>query len=240
MDGFFPHLQAILRYHQVGVLQFNSLVWYYLPEDTIRSHSLELNPTRTPTSSHFRCPSQLLIITCASEPPAIDVKTSIEPPRVWWIFTKSGETIHLLDCWFIIKGYNSRTARQKRCIGQGMWEGAWSILALCTLPPPQYLQVFTSLEVLWTLSYRVLMEASSHNFPGGSDGKEPASSAGVQGSIPGWGRSPGEGNGNPLQHSCLENPLDGGAWWVSGPWGPKELDTTERLHFHFHHRSMIN
>lgn len=93
--------------------------WHYLPEDTIRSHRLELNPTRPPTSSHFRCPSQLLIVTCASEPPAIDLKTYIEPPRVWWIFTKSGETIHLLDCWFIIKGYNSRTARWKRCIGQG-------------------------------------------------------------------------------------------------------------------------
>ena len=34
-------------------------------------------------------------------------------------------------------------------------------------------------------------------------------------SIPGWGRSPGEGNGNPLQYSCLENPMDRGAWWVT-------------------------
>ena len=35
------------------------------------------------------------------------------------------------------------------------------------------------------------------------------------GSIPGWGRSPGEGNGNPLQYSCLENPMDRGAWWAT-------------------------
>ena len=49
-------------------------------------------------------------------------------------------------------------------------------------------------------------------FPGGSDGKEPACSAGDPGSIPGPGRSPGEGNGNPLQYPCLENPMDGGAW----------------------------
>ena len=49
-------------------------------------------------------------------------------------------------------------------------------------------------------------------FPGGSDGKEPACSAGDPGSIPGSGRSPGEGNGNPLQYPCLENPMDGGAW----------------------------
>ena len=49
-------------------------------------------------------------------------------------------------------------------------------------------------------------------FPGGSDGKESACSAGDLGLIPGWGRSPGEGNGNPLQYSCLGNPMDGGAW----------------------------
>ena len=48
-------------------------------------------------------------------------------------------------------------------------------------------------------------------FPGGSDGKASACNAGDLGSIPGSGRSPGEGNGNPLQHSCLENPMDGEA-----------------------------
>ena len=48
-------------------------------------------------------------------------------------------------------------------------------------------------------------------FPGGSDGKASAYNAGDPGSIPGLGRSPGEGNGNPLQYSCLENPMDGGA-----------------------------
>ena len=47
------------------------------------------------------------------------------------------------------------------------------------------------------------------SFPGGSDSKESAFNAGDQGPIPGLGRSPGEGNGNPLQYSCLENPL---AW----------------------------
>ena len=47
---------------------------------------------------------------------------------------------------------------------------------------------------------------------GGSDGKESACSAGDLGSIPGLGRFPGEGNGNPLQYSCLKNPMDRGAW----------------------------
>ena len=49
-------------------------------------------------------------------------------------------------------------------------------------------------------------------FPGGSDGKVSACNAGDPGSIPGSGRSSREGNGNPLQPSCLENPMDGGAW----------------------------
>ena len=50
------------------------------------------------------------------------------------------------------------------------------------------------------------------SFPGGSEGKASAYNAGDLGSIPGLGRSPGEGNGNPLQYSCLENPMDGEAW----------------------------
>ena len=49
-------------------------------------------------------------------------------------------------------------------------------------------------------------------FPHSSVGKESACNAGDSGSIPGLGRSPGEGNGNPLQYSCQENPMDRGAW----------------------------
>ena len=51
-----------------------------------------------------------------------------------------------------------------------------------------------------------------HTFPGGSDGKDSACNEGDPGSIPESGRSPGEGNGNPLQYSCLENRTDRGAW----------------------------
>ena len=59
---------------------------------------------------------------------------------------------------------------------------------------------------------------------------------GSLGRIPGSGRSPGEGNGNPLQYSCLENPMHGEPWWVTVPGVIKsqtESDTTERLHFDF-------
>ena len=52
-------------------------------------------------------------------------------------------------------------------------------------------------------------------FPSGSDGKASVCSAGSLGSIPGLGRSPGEGNGSPLQYSCLENPMDRGVWQVA-------------------------
>ena len=56
-------------------------------------------------------------------------------------------------------------------------------------------------------------------------GKECACNAGDMGSIPELGRSPGEGNGNPLRFSCLENPMDRGAWWAT-VWGCKESDMT--------------
>jgi len=58
-------------------------------------------------------------------------------------------------------------------------------------------------------------------FPGGSDGKVSTYNAGDLGLIPGSRRSPGEGNGNPHQYYCLENPMDRGAWWAH-----KELDMT--------------
>ena len=53
------------------------------------------------------------------------------------------------------------------------------------------------------------------DFPGGSDGKESACNVEDPGLIPGLGRYPGEGNGNPLQYSCLENFMDRGAWWAT-------------------------
>ena len=59
-----------------------------------------------------------------------------------------------------------------------------------------------------------MAEYYSIDFPGGSDGKASAYNAGDRGLIPGSGRSPEEGNGNPLQYSCLENTMDGGAWWA--------------------------
>ena len=78
-------------------------------------------------------------------------------------------------------------------------------------------------------------------FPGGSGSKESACNAGDLGSVPGLGRSPGEGNGNPPQYSCLKNSMDRGAWQATVQWGYTELDMTKQhslsLHFLFEQES---
>ena len=72
-------------------------------------------------------------------------------------------------------------------------------------------------------------QAALKGFFGGSDGKESAYNVGHLGSIPGLGRSPGGGYGNPLQYSCLENPHGQRSLVDYSPWGRKESDTTEQL-----------
>ena len=70
-----------------------------------------------------------------------------------------------------------------------------------------------SLSLLqWSFPTQELNQGLLHcrRLPGGSDGKASVYNAGGPGSIPRWGRSPGEGNGNPLQYSCLNNPMDEG------------------------------
>ena len=65
-----------------------------------------------------------------------------------------------------------------------------------------------------------------YGFPGGSVVKNLSANAGDPGLILGSGRSPEEGNGNPLQYSCLENPMDRGAWWVTVHGVTKESNRT--------------
>ena len=86
-------------------------------------------------------------------------------------------------------------------------------------------------SVLFNMLSRFIMR-----FPGHSDGKESACNVGDLGLIPGLGRSPGEGNGNPLQYSCLANP-HGQRRILAGytSWGHKESDMTDRLSIAYTH-----
>ena len=85
----------------------------------------------------------------------------------------------------------------------------------------EYITAIGSHEALVMLASLVCV---SWGFPGGSDRKGSAGSAGDPGSVPGSGRAPGEGNDYPLQYSCLENSVDRGAWWAA-VHGLTELDT---------------
>ena len=83
-----------------------------------------------------------------------------------------------------------------------------------------------SFEDCWSdVWYSIL----SWDFPGGTVVKNLLANAGDTGSAPESGRSPGDGNGNPLQYSCLGNPKDRGAWQATVHGVAKELDATERL-----------
>ena len=76
------------------------------------------------------------------------------------------------------------------------------------------------------------------SLPGSSNGKESACNMGGLGLIPGWGRSPGEGHGNPLQYSCLENPVDRGAWWAVVHGVTKSWTSLTAFHFHYKNQYM--
>ena len=80
---------------------------------------------------------------------------------------------------------------------------------------PEYMCMCTYAPVCKCMAVIKYMQTLAGGLPGGTSGKESACNAGGLGLIPGWGRSPGGGNSNPLQYSCLENPMDRGAWWAT-------------------------
>ena len=90
-------------------------------------------------------------------------------------------------------------------------------------PGREAFKATSSMSLLTLDSHRILGKAL--------DNKESACNVGQLGSIPGSGSSPGEGHGNPLQYSCLENPMDRSLAGYS-PWGWKDHDTTEQLTQH--------
>ena len=90
------------------------------------------------------------------------------------------------------------------------------------------------------VSVCVLFLVTKQGFPGDSDGKESACSAGDLGSIPGLGISPGEGNGNPLQNSCLENSMNRGPWQATVCVVPKSQTRLRDFHTVTKQRRTIN
>ena len=111
-------------------------------------------------------------------------------------------------------------ARVRTCVCVCVCQGKDPQASVCRgrvpTPCPTPLTTFPCLDMMNICKEQGLQIRSlSQGFPGGSDGKESAHNAGDVGSIPGLGRSPGEGHGNPLQYSCLENPKDGGEWWAT-------------------------
>ena len=84
----------------------------------------------------------------------------------------------------------------------------------CSLPGSSVHGIFQARGLEWGAIAFSDIDTMMCIFSGSSDGKESAHNAGDPGLIPGLGRSPGEGNGYPLQYSCLEHPMDTGAWWA--------------------------
>ena len=117
------------------------------------------------------------------------------------------------------------------------WDGHWTLqtrLHLLCSPQAASLEALTTLlgfpcwSLGWSLVHLPNFYQNNH-LPGGSDGIESARKAGDPGSTPGLGRSPGEGNGNPLQYSCLENPHGQRSLAGYSPWRRKQSDMTEQL-----------
>ena len=112
--------------------------------------------------------------------------------------------------------------------GSWWWTGRPGVLRFMGL------QRDLATELNWIIfpgELKILLTILALSLPGGSNHKESACNAGDLDSIPGSGRSPGEGHGNPLQHSCLENPMDRGAWWatvhgVAKSWTPHTVTHT--------------
>ena len=107
-------------------------------------------------------------------------------------------------------------------------EALFPFLPRC-LPPPQGAAGLARgrLPIGRPGSFTAFVALLGEGFPGGSAGKNPPANARIAGSIPGSGRSPGEGNGSQLQYCCLGNPTDRGAWQATySPRGRQDLDTT--------------
>ena len=156
----------------------------------------------------------------------------MEEELAWWSSGLDATGVHV---WSLVGELNGNPL-QYSCLKNPMDRGAWwdtvrgvakSQTRLANFTFTFFLGELDSICSQTFLKLRWGHEAYTHC---GSDSKESACSAGDPGLIPGSRRSPGEGNGNPLQYPCLENSIDWGAW-LATDHGVAESDTTEQLHF---------
>ena len=128
--------------------------------------------------------------------------------RAWWAtvhgITKSWT--QLSEC--VHTHTHIHTSISVDCYATNLTDAAMKI----HFPVPVFYCFFLCVFAGLTFIFKWNSTCVNLDFPGGSDSKVSAYNVEDMGSIPGSGRSPGEGNGNPLQYSCLENPMDGGAW----------------------------
>ena len=116
-----------------------------------------------------------------------------------------------------------------------------SLLSLPSISLPLTLSVQFSPSVVFdSATPWIAARQPSLGFPGGSDGKASVCNARDPGLIPGLGRSPGEGNGSPLQYSCLENPMDSGAWLAAVQGVAKSRTRLSDFTFTFHFQASLS
>ena len=154
-------------------------------------------------------------------------KMDTVPRKPWYPISKNGSStslyfkdfFHLLYIAYRLWNSHKNVSLQSRGFVVIMVVVMVVVVSLCFHFPFFVKQQFYGGNILWPFSTenrvnhiqeRNYLRPHFRDFPGGSDGKASARNAGDLGSIPGSGRSPGEGNGNPLQYSCLENSMDRG------------------------------
>ena len=157
-------------------------------------------------------------------------------PHLPSFFSPKIKCIYFWLCWIFIAAQRAVAESRGyslRCMGFSLWclPLLWSTGSVvvahglcCSKACGIFLEQGSNLCALnWQW---ILYLSTTPDFPHSSVGKESTCNAGDPGSVPGLGRSPGEGNGNPLQYSCLENPMDRGAWQALESIGSQGLDTT--------------
>ena len=141
----------------------------------------------------------------------------IQPKLLTWVSTSDLFLPHHLTSTIMSSYLSSRTLTHlsplKHCSSRFLHD-SFGLIQVINLPPEKGLP-WLNLPPIILPAFITQILHQLKDFPGGSDGKASAYNVGLPDSIPGLGRSPGEGNGNPLQYSCLENPMDRGAWWAT-------------------------